>query len=1194
MRHFVRIIACRLFFFIALIESSLPAMAGNTIHVPANQPTIQAGINAAINGDTVLVSPGTYFENINFNGKAITVASADGPTGAIIDGNQAGATVTFATNETLKSVLRGFTIRNASTSGIYISGSSPTIRKNIIAGNAACGGSGISIYLGSPSISQNVIAGNGSPSCSFYGYAGIVSSDDTGVTITGNLISANSGTAISLYPFSGSEMVVQNTIINNTGGGFFVYGQNGSTATLTQNLITGNQGTGVSWVNPPVTLVSNTMSGNLAGCCGSSASEIYGSVVDTTVVLQNNLAIATGSNPAFYCSYLSSSPTLGNNDIFAANNSAYNGACPDETGTNGNISVDPLFADALSDNFHLQSGSPAIAAGTPSALHEPKTDFDGDPRLTAGKIDIGADEYSSHPTLSTSAYAFHFAAQNVGTTSVPQTVTVTNNGTTSVQLPLIATGSNYSQTSNCGKTLAPGANCQISVSFAPIVGGTVGGVLGIFSSATQNPLAVGLVGTGLAPKIQIGCCFYFFTQVIGTTNTQTQTVTNIGQAPLLISNIVYSGPTDFVETNNCPISPNTLAVGASCTLTASFTPTLVGNESGTITVTSNGGAPQTINLNGSSVSAGKPVLSPTSLTFPTTLIGQSSASQTATLTNAGSGPMAITNIFSNADFPVSNNCPSSLAVNASCTLTVTYTPTVPGIESGSVSVYTDSLTYYVNLSVTGTGQSPAPAISSLSLASVPAGSGDTQITITGTGFVYDSQVLWNGVALGGYNNVYGGTQITATIPATDLANPVRTQLSVFTPAPGGGTSNALPFIVYAPINYAEQSTTYSYRTITGANLNLSYAGSALITPPFPIQFGGGSYSVLTVSASGTISFNGFASVFNTVIPTSQTTTLIAPFWLQFYPFGSGTNNNAFWQVTGTAPNRELVVEWRNLGICCETTNTVKFQVVFFEGNSNILFNYADTIFGGAYSSNDNGATATAGVQVASTLGTQFSYYQPLLLSKTAQLWYPSSPTATLSTGTIGFGYHQIGNATLPQAVTLTNGGLVPLNISSLTTDNPDFTQTNTCGSTVPPAASCTIQVTFKPTQPLAETATLTIVDNGSNSPQTVALTGIGTVSSTVVYPVLVNFGGVTVGNTGTAPVTLANASNKTMTIQSIAAAPSVYTETNNCGSSLAPGLSCTINVTFKPAQKGSVPGTLSMGLNGKAARTEANLTGSGS
>lgn len=96
-------------------------------------------------------------------------------------------------------------------------------------------------------------------------------------------------------------------------------------------------------------------------------------------------------------------------------------------------------------------------------------------------------------------------------------------------------------------------------------------------------------------------------------------------------------------------------------------------------------------------------------------------------------------------------------------------------------------------------------------------------------------------------------------------------------------------------------------------------------------------------------------------------------------------------------------------------------------------------------------------------------------------------------------------------------------------------------------------MTFKPTQPSAETATLTIVDNASNSPQTVALTGIGTITSTVIYPILVNFGNVTVGTSGTAPVTLANASNTTMTIQSIRAAPSVYAGTNNCGSSLGPG-----------------------------------------
>jgi hypothetical protein len=1184
MRYFVRLIACPLFFFILLITLSLPALAATTIHVPLDQPTIQAGINAAINGDTVLVSPGTYFENINFNGKAITVKSSAGPAVTIIDGSSINPPVTFSTNEPNTSVLSGFTLQNGSQEEIYIASASPTIKGNVIVGNSHDYGGVVSVQSGSGVITGNLIA-NGQQD-------GVLSYSDTGLQLLGNLIDGNGGAGIFLnYPF-GADLIQQNTIVGNQSGGVILYYPHNTS--LIQNLITGNRATAVYWSAPqgPVSLLSNTIAAN-GVAYGQIGSEFAAYPLDSNATVQNNLIVATGPWSAFDCSYNSAPAAFTNNDVFSSEGTAYSAQCPDPTGTNANLSLDPLFADLLSNNFHLQSISPVIKAGTISVSGEPKTDFDGDPRVINSHIDIGVDEYSLNTAQTLSPYSLHFSQEDVGSTSAPQTVTLTNHRQSPFSISLIATGPNFSQTNNCGKTLAAAASCQINVTFSPSVGGAINGVLGIFTGATLNPEPTTLFGIALAPKIQIGCCFFFNNQVIGTTNTQTETVTNIGQAPLLISSIAYSGPTDFVETNNCPLSPNTLAVGASCTLTVSFTPTLVGSESGAITVTSNGGTPQSINVSGSSVSAGNPVLSPTLLTFPATLIGQSSAAQTATLTNAGSGPMAITNSYSSPDFPVTNNCPTTLAVNASCTFTLTYTPTTHGTESAYLSIYTDSAAYYVSLYLIGTGQAPAPTISALSLASVPAGSGDSQITVTGTGFVYDSQVLWNGVPIG-YNYVYGSTQITATIPAADLANPGAAQLSVFTPAPGGGTSNALPFIVYAPINYAEQSTTYSYHTITGANLNLYYNGSAVITSPFPIQFGGGSYASLTVSASGTISFNGFASVYNAVIPTSQATTLIAPFWAQLYPFGSGTNNNVFWQVTGTAPNRELVVEWRNVGICCETARTIKFEVVFSEGNSNILFNYADTLFGAAYSAYDNGATASAGVQVTSALGTQFSYYQPLLLSKTAQLWYPSSPTAMLSTSTIGFGYHQIGTSTLPQPITLTNGGLVPLNISSLSSDNPDFTQTNTCGATVQPGASCTIQVTFKPTQPYAETATLTIVDNGSNSPQTIAMTGIGTVTSTVVYPVVVSFGSVAVGAVATAPVTLANASNSTLTIQSITTAPTVYTETNNCGSSLAPGLSCTINVTFKPAQKGSISGTLSMGLNGKAPRIMSNLKGSGS
>src|ERR1044071_4292849 len=79
-----------------LFGASSCRMVASVIRVPANQPTIQAAINAAANGDAVQVAAGTYFENINFSGKSIMVTSEQGPRVTIIDGNQAGAVVTIA------------------------------------------------------------------------------------------------------------------------------------------------------------------------------------------------------------------------------------------------------------------------------------------------------------------------------------------------------------------------------------------------------------------------------------------------------------------------------------------------------------------------------------------------------------------------------------------------------------------------------------------------------------------------------------------------------------------------------------------------------------------------------------------------------------------------------------------------------------------------------------------------------------------------------------------------------------------------------------------------------------------------------------------------------------------------------------------------------------------------------------------
>ncbi|HEU4418289.1 MAG TPA: hypothetical protein VFT55_05080 [Planctomycetota bacterium] len=124
-----------------------------TLVVPGSFPTIQAAIAAAQPSDTVLVMPGTWFERIDFLGKAITVRSAAGAAVTTIDGSQLGSVVTFTTNETPASVLEGFTITNglgatvvglrSAAGGIQCVGASPTIRRCVIRANQ--GGTGASV-----------------------------------------------------------------------------------------------------------------------------------------------------------------------------------------------------------------------------------------------------------------------------------------------------------------------------------------------------------------------------------------------------------------------------------------------------------------------------------------------------------------------------------------------------------------------------------------------------------------------------------------------------------------------------------------------------------------------------------------------------------------------------------------------------------------------------------------------------------------------------------------------------------------------------------------------------------------------------------------------------------------------------------------------------------------------------------------
>jgi hypothetical protein len=229
----------RFFATAAMLLSVDTANSQSTIQIPANFPTVQSAINASSNGDTVLVTPGTYVENINFNGKAIALASSGGPAVTIIDGNHSGTVVTFNHSETASSVLSGFTIQNGFQNGgfgagITITSASPTISANVITGNHAAAAIGIFVNGGSPLITNNTIANNDQTGAGDGGIGGggiAVSGTDTSPsnpqiisnTITNNSVAAGGdGGGISVTYFS--SPLIQGNMIRaisayNDGGG---------------------------------------------------------------------------------------------------------------------------------------------------------------------------------------------------------------------------------------------------------------------------------------------------------------------------------------------------------------------------------------------------------------------------------------------------------------------------------------------------------------------------------------------------------------------------------------------------------------------------------------------------------------------------------------------------------------------------------------------------------------------------------------------------------------------------------------------------------------------------------------------------------------------------------------------------------------------------------------------------------------
>jgi hypothetical protein len=297
----------------------------------------------------------------------------------------------------------------------------------------------------------------------------------------------------------------------------------------------------------------------------------------------------------------------------------------------------------------------------------------------------------------------------------------------------------------------------------------------------------------------------FKAQAVGTESSiQSVTITSTGTAALTFSGITITGTNsgDFTETNTCPASPSTLAVGSSCAISFAFKPSTTGSENALANISddSTTGSPQVIVLQGVGIASG-PVagLSPSALNFGNQAQGTSSAPQILTVKNTGNAALTVSSIaitgINGGDFSQTNTCPASpntLAAGANCTISVVFKPSTAASESAAVNISDNAAGSPQVVALQGAGVADGVAVSlspnTLNFGSQAQGtsSAPQTLTIKNTG---NATLTINSIAITGANA--GDFSETNTCPATLLAAGSCTVTVIFTPSTAANDSAAL-------------------------------------------------------------------------------------------------------------------------------------------------------------------------------------------------------------------------------------------------------------------------------------------------------------------------------------------------------------------------------------------------------------------
>ena len=636
-------------------------------------------------------------------------------------------------------------------------------------------------------------------------------------------------------------------------------------------------------------------------------------------------------------------------------------------------------------------------------------------------------------TLSPASASFGNVA--ISTASNPLNFTLADNQSVTLNIATVTlSNADFAGTSTtCGSSLAAGASCTITVTFTPSTLTTETAILTVNDDAPSpyNSVTSSLSGTGVGLVTLTPASVSFGLVAVNTgSNVRTFTLWNYQAVALNISSITFTGANagDFSQTNTCGAPPTNLAAGTSCTLSVTFTPSTLTAETATLTVNDNAVAPYntlTSALSGSGVQDA--TLTPGIHNFGNVVPFTTSSATIFTLHNSELMALSISSIGftgTNAgDFSQTNTCGSSLASSASCTISVTLTPSVLGAETATLNVNESAVAPYNTLTspLSGSGTGPVDGLT-------PAG-------------------------------ISFGSQPVGTTSAAQTATMTNS---------GNGALN-LSAVVIVGINASDFAQTNTCST--------------------------------SVSPRGSCTVN-----------------------VTFTPTASGTR-----------------------------TASLAFT--------------------------DNAAGSPQTVSLSGT---------------------GMAPGVSLSASSVAFGNQLVSTTSAAQTVTLTNSGNAALSITGMAitgTNASAFAQTNTCGSSVAAGGTCTISVTFTPTASGSDTASLSITDNASGSPQGVGLSGTGTAAVASLSATSLAFGNEPIDITSSAQsVTLSNTGSAALSIASLAltgANASDFAQSDACGSSLAAGANCTIAVMFTPSLAAAEAATLSITDNASGSPQAVSLSGTG-